>query len=163
MRVYRYLLILFMVLSSFPIHSENNTEPPKKAVEKTGPKYFTDTPEDKPVYDESSFWGELINMFITLGFIIVILIALAWIMRRMQSSRIQYANESSVIKLIDHRSLSTKSAVYLLHIEGHAVVVAESPSGMAKLADFPIDAEGSEGSSIRKNSRFDSFMDGNKS
>lgn len=158
MKFCRFILLAFFLVTISPLLSDVDKSEPPPQKESSGPKYFTDVPEDKPLYDENTFWGELINMFITLGFIIIILIALAWVMRRMQNTRIQYGNESSVIKLIDHRSLSAKSVVYLLHIHGRAVVVSESQSGMTRLADFPIDGDYEAPLTSTQSSRFENLI-----
>jgi flagellar biogenesis protein FliO len=101
--------------------------------------YFNVDKEEGPEFGDSTFWGEMLDMLITLGMIIGILVALTWVMRKMQTSRVKFANESSVIKVIDHRPLSTKSAVYLLQVYDRAIAIADSPSGISLLAEFPLE------------------------
>lgn len=88
-------------------------------------------------YDENSFWGELVNMLVTLGCILALLVGLMWIMRRMQNSRIKLANEAGIIKVIDQRALSPKTIVYILNINQTAYIVAEGQSGAVKLGECP--------------------------
>ncbi|MEM1283712.1 MAG: flagellar biosynthetic protein FliO [Chlamydiota bacterium] len=158
MKLCNFLLIFILTLGASPLVAQTSSDTKDAKVEKPAPKYFHDVAEDKPMYDESSFLGELVNMFITLGFIIIILIALAWVMRRMQNSRIQYTNETSDIKLVDHRSLSAKSVVYLLHVHGRAIVVSDSQSGVMRLADFPIDEESEDPNTAISKKRFETFI-----
>lgn len=130
---YVYLLLLFTPFLQLSANQEEQKTLP--------PKYFAQEIKDQPPYEEDHFWSELMNMFITLGFIIALLIGLAWIMRKMQTSRIQYTNESSLLKIVDHRSLSSKSSLYLIHVHDRAIVLADTQSGTTALADFPIENE----------------------
>lgn len=90
-----------------------------------------------PPYDESHFFDELMNMLITLGFIVALFIALAWIMKKMQVTRVRYGNESSEIKVIDQRSFSPKSTLYLLEVYGKFLLIADSANGISTIAEFP--------------------------
>jgi flagellar biogenesis protein FliO len=165
MKLYRFLLFTVFFAISSPILAETPTseqttqlETPAPTKKDSGPKYFLDVPDDRSSFEGDHFWKELVNMFITLGLIILVLVALVWIMRRMQTTRIKFANESSYIKLVDHRALSAKSAVYLLHIQGRAIIVSDSQNGMTRLADFPIDEQTEETESPQEASRFESIF-----
>ncbi|MEC7840486.1 MAG: flagellar biosynthetic protein FliO [Chlamydiota bacterium] len=137
-----YITILLLVLFTFgfsPSQADENTPATEKK-----PKYFAEEFAEKGEYEETDFWKELTNMFVTLALIVAVLVALTWIMRRMQTSRIMYANDSSTIKVIDHRALSQKTGLYLIQVPGRAVLIADTHAGVTKLADFPIrDGEGS--------------------
>lgn len=99
---------------------------------------LTNIPESSPSFGEDHFWSELLNMLITLGFILLVLIALVWIMKRMQQARLQQGNDLGAIQIIDYRPLSAKSAIYLMHINGRAIVISDSSNGVTQLAEFPI-------------------------
>lgn len=114
---------------------------------------FYDLPENSQ-YDESHFWGELINMLVTLGCILLVLGALLWMMRRMQTSRIKYANETGLIKVIDHRVLSQKTSIYLLQIDQKAILIADTQNGTTHLAEFPLSDIGNRGAQATEGSSF---------
>ena len=106
--------------------------------EKVQPSYFQAEFSPEPQYDDNNFFNELINMLVTLGGIVLLLIGITWVMKRMQSTRIKYTNSSSLIKIADHRALSTKTGIYLIHVHDRAILIADSQNGATHLADFPI-------------------------
>lgn len=132
-----FLLIIFQI-SSYEVC--NSEEGQSIEVEKVSPPYFQAEFTSEPQYDDNHFFNELINMLVTLGGIVILLIGVTWIMKRMQSTRIKYTNSSSLIKIADHRALSTKTGIYLIHVHGRAILIADSQNGATHLADFPIDS-----------------------
>lgn len=120
-----------------PLHGESVPEQLSSSLptEKQPLPFFGVDPE---VDDDSRFWTEMGNMLITLGMIVGILVALTWIMKKMQNTRLKFANDGSLIKVIDHRPISTKSAVYLLHVHDRAILIADSANGTTCLAVFPL-------------------------
>lgn len=135
MNKFIYILI-FQALLLFNVSAYAELPQPESP-QSTPTPYFSNG--EGPEFGESTFYGEMINMFITLGLIIGVLVALTWIMRKMQSSRVKFANEASVIKVLDHRPLSTKSVVYLLQVYDRAIVIADSQNGTSLLAEFPLE------------------------
>ena len=96
---------------------------------------------EDPVHKEAEhpdrFFNEFLNMLFTLGIIIFFLLVLSWFVKRMTNTRMQQINESSSIKILDRRSITAKSAVYILEIKGKTIAIAESSNGLIRLADFP--------------------------
>ncbi|NGX53687.1 MAG: hypothetical protein K1000chlam4_00404 [Chlamydiae bacterium] len=84
-----------------------------------------------------NYWGEFVNMLVTLGIIIVMVIASVWILKRIMRSRMRNLNHSTGIKLLERRSLSSKSSLYLVDILGKAVVISESPAGVQLITELP--------------------------
>jgi len=83
---------------------------------------------------ESNFYKEFVNMLITLGFLLAILFAISFILRRMNLAKVTYANESSAIKILDQRALSPRSAVFVLQYKGKEYFVGETQSGITILS-----------------------------
>jgi flagellar protein FliO/FliZ len=87
--------------------------------------------------NESRFMSEFIHMFIVLGLIIILLYVGAWMFRRMMSQRIQQMNVTSNIKVLEHRSLSPKSVLYIIEAYGKTVLISESQNGVKFLSELP--------------------------
>jgi flagellar biosynthetic protein FliO len=92
-------------------------------------------PEAPPEPAEDNFTIQLINMLTTLGLFVAFMFAISWFLRRMLNSRMQQANEGSEIKIIERRSVSPKTAIFLMEIRGKNLVIAESSHGVALLAE----------------------------
>lgn len=90
---------------------------------------------------EDNFRGEFLNMLMTLGAIITILLVASWLLKRMASTRVLQINESSLIKILERRSINAKTSVYLLDIKGKQIAIAESTSGLLLLPEVPNDQE----------------------
>src|SRR5262245_26348258 len=57
------------------------------------------------------FFSDLMNMAVTLVFIIAVLLIVSWFVKRMMSSRMQQLNTRSGIKIIEQRALTQKSSI----------------------------------------------------
>lgn len=126
MKFYRFLLISLFIACFVGQASLISTEAPQ-------------IPEPSTSFGEEHFWEELVNMLFTLGFVLLVLIGLVWVMKRMQQARVQQGNASGEIQIVDCRPLSAKSSIYLLHIHGRAIVVSESVNGVTQLSEFSVD------------------------
>lgn len=113
--------------------SSPDFSPPK---DMTGPVFPPEELIGKPGPETDRFLTEFISMLATLGLIISLILILAWFLKRMVNNSQMQGNETSLIKIIDRRSLSPKALVYLLEIEGKTLVVAESQTGVTALAQY---------------------------
>ncbi|NGX55399.1 MAG: hypothetical protein KR126chlam2_01034 [Chlamydiae bacterium] len=102
----------------------------------TSPLLADDGATDGPSFN---YWGEFVNMLVTLGIIIVMVIASVWILKRIMRSRMRNLNHTTGIKLLERRSLSSKSSLYLVDILGKSVVISESPAGVQLITELPPD------------------------
>ncbi len=82
------------------------------------------------------FMTEFMNMLTTLGLIVVFIFLVTWFLKRMLNVKIQQMNTTSLIKIIERRALSPKTAIYLLEIGGKEIAIGESPQGITLLGDF---------------------------
>lgn len=117
---------------------EPNFTPPK---EKEGPVFPIEELIPKPTEQDNKFFAEMLNMLATLGLIIGLILIVAWFLKRFVNTRLEQANLSSVVKVMERRSLSQKSSLYLLQVENRAILIAESPAGITKLSEFEMEEE----------------------
>lgn len=90
---------------------------------------------------ETNFYHEFFNMLITLAFLLLLLIGISWFLKRMNLSRIQFANQGSNIKILDQRALSQKSALFVVEYAGKKHLLAESSSGITLVSSDRYDAQ----------------------
>lgn len=86
--------------------------------------------------EQDRFLQEFLSMITTLGIIVAVILFISWFLKRLVNSRIQQVNTVSLIKIIDHRSLSPKSTIYLIEIYGKQLLVGETTHGIATLKEF---------------------------
>lgn len=87
---------------------------------------------------ERFFW-EFVNMLSTLGVILVVLLIIVWFLKRFNQTRLDQLNTNSSIKVLERRAISQKSVIYLVEIEGSALVFAESVNGITQLTQFELE------------------------
>lgn len=121
------------------------------AIEQPAPPFHPNDPvfpmDDiikEPLKQNDKFYSEFLNMLATLGFILALILIAAWFLKRLVNTRVEQANNTSSIKILERRSLSAKSMVYLLEIEGTGILVAESVNGITRLSEFPVASEMNE-------------------
>ena len=66
------------------------------------------------------------RMFCFLMGIVALIILTYWLMKRFMNAKIQQANESKSIKILERRVISPKSVLYLIEAEGKKVLISES-------------------------------------
>ena len=120
---------------------EPDFSPPKDL---SGPVFPPEELISEPTPETNRFLNEFINMMATLGLIVSLILIIAWFLKRMLNSRQEQANATSLIKVIERRSLSPKTAIYLIEIEGKSLVVAESHNGVTRLTDYDSPSEPEE-------------------
>ena len=123
------------------------------------PQEYHAKPEEKGM---NRFMAEFANMMFMLGLIVAGLFLLTWLLKRFTNTRMQQLNTTSHIKIIERRSLSPKSTIFLLEINGQGIVIAESTAGVHKVGEFELDreAEGTQNLvSIPEPGRFEKILD----
>ncbi len=133
---------VFLLLPLFSLTDAANELPQDNSSDESTALFpASQIPVDEPT---DKFTGELVNMLITLGFLVAGILALSWVLKRMLNAKVQQENVSSDIKVLERRSLSPKSAVYLIEVSGRQFVVGESAAGLHPLASFSVEEESSE-------------------
>lgn len=94
--------------------------------------------------DESNgqrFFWEFINMLSTLGIVLVALLVVVWVLKRFNQGKLEQLNSTSAIRILERRAISQKSVLYLVEIEGTALVFAESTNGVTQLSQFELESK----------------------
>lgn len=137
------LLLLCGVIVADPAPLSTSAEASEKVVaaedEPPLPDYLKEEPAETP--QQYDFWSEFISMLGTLAFVIFVILCVAWFLKRMLKTRMDMINQSSHMKIVEQRTLSPRSTLYLLDVFGTGMVVAENASGVFKIADLPAGTE----------------------
>ena len=88
-----------------------------------------------PELQTSRFFYEFIKMLGVLGIMVAVLLGISWYMRRLTGQRFEKVNDESLIKVIDRRSISQRTTVYLLEVEGKSIVIGETQQGIVRLSE----------------------------
>ena len=88
-----------------------------------------------------NYWGQFCNMLLTLGFILILIFLSVYLLKRLMRSRIKQLNKSTGIRILERRSLTSKTSLYLIDILGKGVVISDSPSGIQVVTEFPPDVK----------------------
>jgi len=84
--------------------------------------------------DEPTFYQEFLHMLWTLGLLLGVLILIAYLLKRIMHTRIQQANVSSSIKILESRALSQKNALHLIQVGEVKALIAEGHEGVTLLS-----------------------------
>lgn len=97
------------------------------------PNPFEEIEKNPPAQGEDNFFYNFMQMLTSLGIIIVLLFLISYFFRRMMNARMIQMNTSSSIKIVDRRSISPKTAIYLIEVEKKNIILAESSNGVILL------------------------------
>ncbi|KIC73963.1 hypothetical protein DB42_BN00260 [Neochlamydia sp. EPS4] len=114
-------------------NQSENFETPIHSAHPTSKVEFSPKIDDN---EGARFFHELINMLTTLGLIVAVVLIASWMIKRLLRGKIHQLNATSLIKVIEYRSLTPKTAVYLLEIKGKGIIIAESVNGVTHLGAF---------------------------
>jgi flagellar biogenesis protein FliO len=77
----------------------------------------------------------------------------------MVNNKLEQSNQISTIKVIERRSLSPKTSIYLIEIHEKTIALAESADGVALLTEFPFTLSQTEGEAQEVPSAFKKILD----
>lgn len=77
---------------------------------------------------ERDLFGELWHMLSMLGLVFLVLLVLLWLSKRFLATRKTPLDNENAIQILEQRTLSMKSTLYLIEIEGARFLVGESPT-----------------------------------
>lgn len=132
--MFRLLICIFsFLLASNPlIRAENQLNEPAL------PQELQDAlkvPPPGPPQEIDQFYGEFIKMMVMLSLIIAFLLILLWFVKRMMNSRLEQLNVNSMIKVIERRSLTAKTSLYIIETMDKSYILAESQNGITVLGE----------------------------
>lgn len=116
-------LLLFACLFLAKAYLIGEEAPPLPIIEEESP-----FERNAPDFQES-----LYQMLTTLGLLLLVVIGVAYFLKRFLNQRMEQINADSDIKVLERRSLNPKSAIYLIEVEGTKMLVGESASGLHDL------------------------------
>lgn len=90
-------------------------------------------PPPADLTQDSRFLAEFFYMLLMLGLLISLVVVASYILRRMTSSRMEALNTTSSIKILERRTLSQRSQIYLVEIEDKTFMIAENASSITAL------------------------------
>lgn len=85
------------------------------------------------VEESNRFTKEFVKVMFAVCAMIGALLFLSWSSKKILNTQIEQANEKSGIKIVEKRSISTKTTVYQIEVEGRMVLLAESTNGVTLL------------------------------
>jgi len=134
-----FFLLVAATVAPYAVHSEKQQPPQTQALKKENSENELPKELAKELKEAeeagSPFLKRFKDMLLTLGGTIFFLILLMWILKRMLATRVDVTNRKSAIKVLEQRTLSQKTTLYILGIYGKAVAVAESANGLTKLTE----------------------------
>jgi flagellar biogenesis protein FliO len=125
-----FLLGMFIVYSLTSLAAQETPVPsPQESPTHTSSPFTIDEKEVEEL-SGSRFYQEFINMLLTLGLLVGLLIGASWFMKRMMNTRLQMANDSSLIKIIEQRALSQRTTLHLIDLQGSQYLIAETQNAL---------------------------------
>jgi flagellar biogenesis protein FliO len=85
---------------------------------------------------DSEISSQITSMIGTLVLMIAGIIFLAFMVKKFMNSRIQTINNLNAIKILEKRSLSPKSHLYLIEVQGKQLLISESQMGLQSIAEI---------------------------
>jgi len=105
------------------------------------PAQTRDTPppsvlDEQPIDEDNPFMEQFLSMLMMLGFVVVVIVLMGWVMKKLLRQRLVHLNKTSMIKVLERRNLAPKTAIYLIEIGEIVLVVGESPQGLHRLGEL---------------------------
>lgn len=101
------------------------------------PPPFPFPEESQQPASDNQFLSQFLNMLLMLGLLVGLLLFCSWFLKRMLHTRMQQVNVTSPIKILEQRSISSRTNVYALDIEGKTYVLAENGTNLINLTPIP--------------------------
>ncbi len=133
----RPFLVLFLFFSPF-LSAEEEVAKPPQLIPTTEFDVSAQAPDEILATQEFSFMDSFLNMLLTLGLVILLILIAGWALKRMVNVRVKQGNMGNGIKIRERRTIAPKATVYLLEIEGQGILVGESTAGLQRLGDVEL-------------------------
>lgn len=82
------------------------------------------------------FYVEFIRMLSLLGILLAAFLIVAWFFKKMMGKKIDQMNAASQIKIVERRTLSPKTSIFMIEVEGKRMILAESHSGVTLIGEL---------------------------
>ncbi|MBA3958500.1 MAG: flagellar biosynthetic protein FliO [Parachlamydiaceae bacterium] len=135
-------VFLITLLAIIPLYAADPKIPVDEPPLPTELQDALNTPPPEIVSPEvDQLYGEFFKMMMMLGFIIAFLFLIMWFIKRLLNTRIEQLNTSSYIKIIERRSLTPKTALYVVDVLDKRLILGESQNGINVLSEFSLPEE----------------------
>ena len=84
-------------------------------------------------HESDTFQSKFLNMLFILALLIGFMLLASWALKRMMRTKVTQLNTGSSIKILETRYLSPRATLYLLDVDGHKLLIAESPTTVTHL------------------------------
>lgn len=153
MKLYFFSRLFFLLLFLFQGYgeaAEHSSEPQNEGlIEHEAPSSLPQEEEPSPdqwkenlEHESISFQTKFLKMLLTLGLLIAFMVLASWALKRMMKSKISQQNYLSTIKILESRSISPRTTIYLVEARNQVFIIAESPSNVASLGSYPASQHG---------------------
>lgn len=128
----RILLIIFLSISSILIGDEG------KAVLSLNDQMEVIDNTDRPPLQipSAKYESSVLKVFISLFSLIILVVLSFWVFRRLLNKGLRSSNSGKSIVLLERRTLSPKSMLYLVEVDGKKILLAESHLEIRRLANW---------------------------
>lgn len=92
--------------------------------------------ESEAEAESNHFYKAFFSMLSTLGIIIIFIVVITWLLKKFLNTRIQQVNNMSMIKIVESRTLTPKTTIYLIRVSGKEFLIADGHNGVTRLAEF---------------------------
>lgn len=80
--------------------------------------------------------SKITSMLFSLGAVIVSVMIVTFVLKKLARKRLSAANSGSSIKIVEKRSLTPKTALYVVEAYNKTLLIGESPAGLVALGDL---------------------------
>lgn len=90
---------------------------------------------------DDTWSAEMLKIMFTLSLLLIIIVALAWFLKKMIRNRVRQVNEGHLIKILAQRTVSPKAVVHVIEVLGKAITFAETSQGIELLSELDLTEE----------------------
>lgn len=132
--------LLFFGNTSFAVDSVHEPGVSLEQVQLPEEQNTASAPEADPYRFYTAFFG----MLSTLGIIVVMIIAITWFLKKILMTRQNQMNQTSFIKIIESRAITSKTMLHLVQVYDKKVLFVDSHHGVVKIADLDSETQSQE-------------------
>ncbi|MDP1881218.1 MAG: flagellar biosynthetic protein FliO [Parachlamydiaceae bacterium] len=133
--IFRFFLTFFLLLTHHVIADEMTKQSSSNHYEVVENSELDSNFQDSDSDNQpDSFQAKFRKMLTLLALIIAFMIIAAWSLKKLMKTKLVKLNTDSAIKVIETRSLSPKSTLYLVEIEDQTILIAETGSSVTHLS-----------------------------
>lgn len=148
--MFRYLFLLLTIsFSALCAQTDSHTTPVTKdpdiqehEVQRLS-AFQLETPPITPEEQNENFYKEFVHMLWSLGLLLIVLMLIMIGVRKMFSAKLDQVNAANKFKIVEKRTLNTKTTLYCVEFLGKGVIFAESSNGVTRLAEMVLNREDS--------------------